>query len=110
MQLGVAAPSANVVFEQPAGGVESVADRDIDILMRVVRCGIASDDDLAPSNFEVDTDAEQIALATARVAALDDDAAGHNPIKKAFELLGALTYSCGDHVGRFHMTKCDLQW
>ena len=48
VQLDVAAFLTNVIFEQPAGRVESVADRDMNILMGVVRLGIAPDDDLAP--------------------------------------------------------------
>jgi len=43
--------------------------------MSMVRGGIAPDDNLAPGNFEVDTDAEQIPLLAARVLALDNDAA-----------------------------------
>ena len=84
MQLDVAASQANVIFEESAGGVESVANRDMDILMRMVRYRIAPDDNLFPRNFEVDTDAKQIALMTARVLTFDDDAAGYDPIKEAF--------------------------
>ena len=51
VQLDVAASLANVIFEQPASGVECVADRDIDILMRMVLLGIAPDHDLAPRNL-----------------------------------------------------------
>lgn len=98
VQLDVAASLANVIFEQPASCVERVADRDIDILMRMVRLGIAPDNDLAPRNFKVDTDTKQIALLAARVLALDDDAAGDDPIKEAFELLDALMYSRRDCV------------
>lgn len=58
VQLDVAAFLTNVIFEQPAGRVESVADRDMNILMGVVRLGIAPDDDLAPRNLEVDSHPE----------------------------------------------------
>jgi hypothetical protein len=64
-----------MIFEQPAGGIESVADRDVDVLMRMVCRGIAADGDLAARNFKVDADPEQIALVVARVPAFDDDAA-----------------------------------
>ena len=99
-----------MIFEQPAGGVEGVANRDMDILMRVVRYRIAPDDNLFPRNLEVDPDAEQIALMTARVPAFDDDAAGDDPIKEALELGGTLLYSCCDRLGRVHVAKRDLQW
>src|SRR6516164_3881320 len=51
VQLDVSASLANVVFELPAGRVESIADSDVDILMGMVCCGIAADDDLAAGNF-----------------------------------------------------------
>jgi hypothetical protein len=75
VQLHLAAPLANMIFEQPAGGIESVADRDVYVLMRMVCGGITADGDLAARNFKVDADSEQIALIVARVAAFDDDAA-----------------------------------
>ena len=93
VQLDVAPPLANVIFAQPASCVESVADRDIDILMCMVRLGVAPDHDLVPWHFEIDPEPEQITLLTARMLAFDNDAARYDPVKKAFELLGALTYS-----------------
>jgi hypothetical protein len=96
VQLDVAASLANVIFEQPTRCVERVADSDIDILMRMVRLGIAPDHDLAPEHFEINPHSKQIALLAAGVLAFDDDAARYNSVKKAFELLGALTYSRRD--------------
>ena len=75
VMLHLASPLANMIFEQPAGGIESVADRDVDVLMRMVCRGIAADGDLAAGNFKVDADPEQIALMVARVPAFDDNAA-----------------------------------
>src|SRR5215469_15445799 len=77
--------------------------------MRMMRGGIAPDDNLLPRNFEVDTDTEQIALLMTRVLALDDDAARYDPLKEAFELHSALTYSRRDGVGRIHVAKRDLK-
>jgi hypothetical protein len=51
VQLDVAASLPNVIFEQPASCVECVTDRDIDVLMGVVRLGIAPDNDLISRNF-----------------------------------------------------------
>ena len=110
VQLDVAAPLANVIFEQPASCVERVADRDIDILMRMVRLGIAPDHDLAPWNFEIDTHPEQITLLAAGVLAFDNDAARYDPVKEAFERLGALTYSRRDGIRRVHVAESNLKW
>jgi len=87
VHLDIPASLANVILEQPAGRIESIADRDIDILMRMVRRGITADHDLAPRNFEIDTHPEQITLLAAGVLAFDNDTARYDPVKKAFELL-----------------------
>ena len=75
VQLDVGAALANVIFEEPASGVKSVTDRDIDILMRMVRRRIAADGDLAAGDLEVDANPKQIALTVARMLTFDDDAA-----------------------------------
>jgi hypothetical protein len=98
MQFDVTPPLTNMVFEQPARGVKSVVDRDVDILVRVMRRGIAPDDDLVSRNFEIDTHPKQIALLAARVPALNNDPAGYDSVKEAFELRGTLSYSGRDGV------------
>jgi len=75
VQLDVPSSLANVVFEESAGGVESVPDRDVNILMSVMCGGIAADGDLAAGDLEVNADPEQIALPATRVAAFDNDPA-----------------------------------
>ena len=42
--------------------------------------------------------------------AFDDDATRYDPVKEAFELLGALTYSRRDSIGRVHMAESNLKW
>ena len=79
-----------MVFEQTAGRVKSVADRDVYILMRMMCRGITADGDLAPRYLQVDADPEQISLQPPRVPTLDDDAARNYAIKKALELRGPL--------------------
>jgi hypothetical protein len=108
VHLDVAASPANVIFEQPARCVERVADRDIDILMRMVRLGVAPDRDLAPGYFEINPHPEQITLLAAGMLALDNDAARYDPVKEAFERLGALTNSRSDSIRRGHMSESNL--
>jgi hypothetical protein len=109
MQLDVPTSLANVVFEQPAGRVESVADRDMDVLMRVVRRGITADGNLAAGDHQVYANLEQIALMAARVSALDDDTARDDAIEEAFELLGPLAYSRRDRIRGIHVPEGDLK-
>jgi hypothetical protein len=56
VQFDIPARLASAVFEQPAGRVKGVADRDIDILMRLVCRGIMADDDLASRDLQVDAE------------------------------------------------------
>src|SRR5215469_10820429 len=54
MQFDIPPRLASVVFEQPTRCVESIADRDVHILMRMMRRGITADGDLAPRDPQVD--------------------------------------------------------
>jgi hypothetical protein len=110
VELDVAASAANVILEQPASCVERVADRDMDILMGMVRLGVTPDHDLAPGNFEINPHPEQITLLTAGVLAFDDNATRYDPVKEAFERLGARTYSRRDGIRRVHMAESNLKW
>jgi ATP synthase len=109
MQPHIAAPLANVVFEQPVHCVKRVADGDMGILLRVVRLGIASDDDVAARNTQICADPEQIALPAARMLAFDDDAAGYDPFEKAFELLGAWTDARRNPLRAVHVTEAVVE-
>ena len=75
MQLDVSARLASVVFKQSAGRVKSVADRDVDILVGMVRCRIPTYRDFAAGDVKIDANPEQIALKAARVLTFNDDAA-----------------------------------
>ena len=98
-----------MIFEQPAGGIESVANRDIDVLMGMVCCGIAADGDLAARNYQVDADAHHMALMAPRVPTFDDDAARHDAIAEAFEHIGPLAYARGNCIRGSHMSEGDLK-
>ena len=98
MHFDIAAPFANMIFKQPAAGIEGVAERDVDILIRMVRCGITPDDDLPSGNFQIDADLKQIALLATRVPAFDDDTARSDAIAHPFELRGPFAYARGDRL------------
>ena len=98
-----------MIFKHPAGGVESVADRDVDVLMRMVRRRIAADGDLPAGNFEVDTDPEQIALPAARMPAFHDNPARDDAIGEPFELPSPLAYARRDGLRGVHMAESNLK-
>jgi hypothetical protein len=98
-----------MVFELTARGVEGVADRDMRILMRMVRARVPADDDLASGNGEIDPNLEQLALLMPLVPAFDDDPAGGDTIEELIELFRPLAYprfECGR--GR-HMPEGNLE-
>ena len=64
-----------MIFEQTARGVEGVANRDMRILMRMVRAGVPADHDLAAGDGEIDANLEQFALLMPLVPTFDDDPA-----------------------------------
>jgi len=98
MYFDITAPLTNVIFEQPAAGIEGVAERDVDVLIRMVRHGITPDHDLPSGNFQIDADPKQIALLVARVPALHDHPARHDAIEEPLKLRDALAYARGDRL------------
>lgn len=73
MQFHVAAPLADIVFEEPASCIEQVAHRDMGIFMRMMSCRVAPDHDLAAGDGQIDTDMKQIALLMARILEFDSN-------------------------------------
>lgn len=109
MQLYLATLFANIIFEQPADGIERVANGDMGILMRMMGCRIAVHDDLSARDAEVHADMEQISLLMARVPTFDDRAAIDDPIEEALEFLHATADPCRDRLRAVHVTKSDLK-
>jgi hypothetical protein len=104
-----AAALASVVFEPAAGGIECIANRDMRILMRVVRTAVAADRYLGPGDGEIDADREQLTLSMPLVLAFDDDMARRDPTEKLVELVRPLAYSRLERGGRIHVAKGDLE-
>jgi hypothetical protein len=89
VQFDVAAALAGMVFEQAPRGVERVADRDMYVLMGMVRLGVAADDNLSARHLQLDAHAEQIALLLPRMPAFDDHPARNDSVEEALQLLDA---------------------
>ena len=85
MQFDVAATAADMIFQPPARGVEGIADRDIHILVCVMRVRRPADDQFAARNFRVHADMIEISLMMMPVELLDHDTAAHHPIVELFE-------------------------
>ena len=109
VQLDLAAPRSRMILEQPPRRVERVADRDMDILMRVPRRRVATDDDLPAGDRQVDAHAEQVSLLVAAVAALDDNAAADDAVEEPLEFCGAPANSRLQCRRGSHVPKRDLK-
>jgi hypothetical protein len=108
MPLYRTAAVASIVFEPAAGGIEGIANRDMRILMRVVRAAVTADGNLGPGDGEIDADREQLAMPMARVLTFDDDMARSDPIKKLVEFFRPLAYSRLKRRGGIHVPKGNL--
>jgi len=92
VSLDRAAALPAMVYESAAGGIESIANRNVGILVRMVLAGIATDNDLRTGDGEIDVDREQPALLMPLVTTFDNDAAGGNPIEELVKLFRPLAY------------------
>lgn len=87
--LHVATLAPDLVLELAPHRVETIPDRNRDVLVRMMLGRIALHDDLLPRDLEVDPDVIEIAM-TPSFRGLDDDAAAHDAIEEAFQFAGAL--------------------
>ena len=83
MRLDVAAHLPGLILEPPHGGVEGIADRDIDILMRVVDGLRPIDHHVLPRYADIDAHAIELALVMVPVRRLDDDGTADDAVVEA---------------------------
>jgi len=86
MRFNVAAHLAHVIFEQPSGRVEGIAERNIDIFVRMVFRTGTPNVDVLPRDAEIDAHAIKLALMMMTMRRHDDNAATDDPVVKPFEL------------------------
>jgi hypothetical protein len=79
------------------------------VLMRMVRAGVPSDDDLAAGDGEIDPNLEQIALLMPVVAAFDDDPAGGDPIEELIERFRPLPDARFERGRGIHVAEGNLE-
>jgi hypothetical protein len=108
MRLHVASLPPDMVLELTPYGVETIADRNVDVLVGVVLGRISLHDDLPARHLEVDPDVIEIA-ATAPLGCLDDDATAHDTAEELLELAGALADLRLDRRRGVDIAKGDLK-
>lgn len=75
----VSAHFAHDILDLPLCSIETVADRDENVLMGMILLPFAPDDNLALGYHDVDADMVSGPLATVPMGRLDNDLAGGNP-------------------------------
>ena len=90
MALDLAAPAPGMAVEPPARGVESGADGDEDIVMRLEFRGAAPDSYGFSRKAQLDAQMRHPARTLRPVAALDNDPAGGEPVEDTLQIFGTL--------------------
>ena len=89
---------ARMIFQNPAGLIERIADRDIDVFMRMIDARITGHRHFLARNVEPDPDIIGSTLVAAAVRRVDDDGAAGDPRVK-FLQFGDLFPHAGFHRG-----------
>jgi hypothetical protein len=108
MGLGLPTDAPGVVLKPPAHSIESIADGDIDVFMGVMFRRIASDGNFMSGHLQIDAEVIDPPFSMVVMSAFDDDAAAHNPLMEAFELINAVSDLGFDRVRGLHAAKSDL--
>lgn len=110
MVFRVAALHLNVFFELTLGGVESVAERDIDVFVGLFVVVVATDHDMLLWNAQVDTDLVEITLVLVMMFCLDSDPATDDVIAELLQFCRLFANSGFDCIGMRYASKRNLQW
>jgi len=78
------------IFQSTVKSIEGVADRDIDVLVRLAGRRRPIYDDVATRHLEIDTDAVETAFGAVSVRCANDDTAGRDAGMEFGELYGSL--------------------
>lgn len=110
MALNVAAGSSNIVFKLAPRSIEGIADSHIDVLVSVVRSGIASDYDFTARNRQLDANMIELALAVMYMRRFNDYPAARDLIVKLLKPSGPLADARFNGVGMSDAAEGELYW
>ena len=110
MCFSLAARSARMILKLAAGGIEGVANRNLNILMGVMLSRISVHDDLAARKRQMNRDMIDPTLAMLAVARFDHNLAGNNVVVKLLKLRHATLDLLSDGIRRIEFAKGDLRF
>ena len=99
-----------MVLKLPFCGIESIADRYINVLVCVSIAWLSIDNDISAGHRDVDSDVKDIALMVSRIFASDDNATPNDAIVKAFKAGRPFTHARLNGIGMGQILKCNLKW
>ena len=102
------APAAHMVLDLPSGGIESVANRHIDVFVCVVRSGLTTHDQLRAARLHIHAHLIEIALVVMLVRRFHDDVTAHQIVGVAIEFFRALANPRLDRIRPWHVLKNNL--
>jgi hypothetical protein len=104
----IAASASNMVFKLAPRSVEGIADSHIDVLMGVVRGGIAPDHHFSARNRQIDTNMIEFAFVVMCVWRFDNYSAAGDAAVKLLKSSGSLADALFNSVGMSNATEADL--
>src|SRR5512147_1344666 len=99
---------AHVVLQPTFRGIEGIADRDINVLVRLVLAGVAIDHQRRARHVHDDADVVELAATAALMRRLHRRPATDDAVESVFELPRPLSNSPGDEFRWLHAVEVDL--
>lgn len=103
-----ATPAARMVFKPAPHRVERVANRHMNVLVRVMLRRLAAHDDFISRHLHVDAHVIEIALMVMPMMFLDDDATADDAVEEFIEFVRTLAHFRLDRGGRLYVAKNNL--
>ncbi len=108
--LDVTFPLPDDVLQLPASGLERIADRHVNVLVRSSGGGFAADHDIGGiGNDEMNPYVKDVTLVMPVLGPRDDHAGADDPVEKLLELLCFVSDSRLDGIGMLNAFERDLQ-
>src|SRR3546814_9630888 len=109
MGLDPPGPLAGMVLQAAPGGIEGVAQGDVDVLVGVALPGIAVDHHLLARDAHLDVDVEKVALHVLAADGFDHNAAGRDPAIDLLQLCHLFPHPRLYGVGVVEIAESDFQ-
>ena len=108
MLFGFAALNADVFLKLALGGIEGVAESDIDIFVGLLVVMFTTDHDVLLRYVQIDADMVEITLVLVVMLGFHCDFAADDVVAKLLQFRGLFADFCLDCIRMWNATKCNL--